>query len=70
MLSSKSQFSVLNDQFFKWQIGTVNLLHLKNAILEWLNTQKEMQRVPALILRMLCNEHSLHGRSSTELYLL
>lgn len=48
----------------------MNLLHLRNAILEWLDTQNEMQSVHALILRTLCNEHGLHGGSSMELYLL
>lgn len=48
----------------------MNLLHLRNGVLEWLDAQKETQSVPALILRMLCNEHGLHGGSSMELYLL
>lgn len=52
------------------KFGTMNLLHSRNAILEWLDTQKETQRIPALILRMLCKEHGLHGGSSVEFYLL
>lgn len=69
MLSSKSQFSVLNDQFFKWQIWYSEFTSFKECHIR-VAGYLETQHVPALILRMLCNEYGLHGRSSMELYLL